>query len=206
MLGEESAPKSRRTFAEYARRAALQPNIIGLFAGVALGVSPLSAALFRDGHASWLRPVGAALQTLGEPLVCATTLVMAASLWHGSRAAARANDAQPLDSVAAPRSRRQGRKLMAWFVLARLVFVPTIGLSVAHFVLRRGTLGLSKLDRFIILLQFAMPGAQTVLVTLSALGLTDLASDMASFYVVQYALSVVTVTAFAAWSLLLVYY
>ena len=55
------------------RRALLQPNMIGVYAGVLIGVSPLRRLLFFG--ATPLRPLGLAVETLGEPVVATTVSV-----------------------------------------------------------------------------------------------------------------------------------
>ena len=56
------------------------PPVIGLMVGVAIGVcAPMRRLLFQN-TLSALSPVGDALRTLGEPLICINTMVMAASL------------------------------------------------------------------------------------------------------------------------------
>ena len=62
-----------------------------------------------------------------------------------------------------------------------------------------------KMTTLIILLELAMPGAQTVLVTLNAVGSGHVAEEIAPWYFLQYATAVVTLTAFTVWALHIVY-
>ena len=48
----------------------------------------------------------------------------------------------------------------------------------------------------IILLELAMPGAQTVLVTLNAVGSGHVAEEIAPWYFLQYGTAIITLTAF----------
>lgn len=57
----------------------LSPSMIAIYVGLLVGLVPsLQNALFRDFTA--LRPLGSALRTLSEPVVCINTLVTAANL------------------------------------------------------------------------------------------------------------------------------
>ena len=64
---------------------------------------------------------------------------------------------------------------------------------------------IGKLTRLVLLLQLSMPGAQTVLVTLNAIGAGHVAEKVAPSYLVQYLAAVPTLTMFVAWALLITY-
>ena len=61
------------------------------------------------------------------------------------------------------------------------------------------------MTKLIVLLELAMPGAQSVLVTLNAVGSGRVAEEIAPWYFVQYLSAIVTLTAFTAWALWIVY-
>ena len=210
------------------RRTAVQPNVVALFVGLFLALTPLGTALFRNKRPTPLRPVGAALQVLGSPMLATVVLIMAAALVHGR---IRTTRKQIQDGVTEDRTtelvvhsvsdadqaaeekvdeRRQppdDRRLatLLWFVLARLFFVPLIGYGLA-FALRRRSFGLSKLARLVVLVEFAAPSAQTILTVLYALGLGRVAEGLAPFYFVQYLVSILTMTAFGAFALFIIYH
>lgn len=184
----------------WAKRLFLQPNMIGMYAGIIIGATPLRRLLFRGD--SPLRPVGLAIETLGQPVIAVTVMIMAAALANGQ--ARRRRSKREFSSVngspgAAPEERDAATA--AWFILARLVIVPVIAYPVFSVIALPG----GKMTTLIILLELAMPGAQTVLVTLNAVGSGHVAEEIAPWYFLQYATAVVTLTAFTVWALHIVY-
>lgn len=177
---------------EAAKRAFLSPNMVAVYLGVAIGVSPLSSALFRG--AGPLRPLGLAMETLGEPIVAVTVLVMAAALANGfCRRRDGKEEVPPIDRPFATAT---------WFIFARCVACPALAYPFFQRVWAPGERGLSRL---VILLELAMPGAQTVLVTLNAVGRGAAAEAVAPVYLAQYVFAAVSLTGFTAWALLIVY-
>ena len=174
------------------RRVLLQPNMIGVYAGVLIGVSPLRRLLFFG--ATPLRPLGLAVETLGEPVVATTVLIMAAALANGEKRRRRAKDAAEPEGGAA--------RAALWFVVVKLVVIPAIGYPLVSLLPR---LPGGELTKLVLLLELAMPGAQTVLVTLNALGQGHVAEAIAPAYLAQYLSAVLTLTAFTAWALLITY-
>ena len=88
-----------------------------------------------------------------------------------------------------------------WFILARLVIVPVIAYPIFSVINLPG----GRMTTLIILLELAMPGAQTVLVTLNAVGSGHVAEEIAPWYFLQSATAIVTLTAFTVWALHIVY-
>ena len=177
------------------RRVLLQPNMLGVYAGVAIGVSPLRRLLFRGGTTP-LRPLGLAIETLGEPVVATTVLIMAAALANGAVRQRREKD----DATAEDDDDDRPLATAGWFVVCKLIAVPAVGFPLVALLP-----GLGKLTRLVLLLQLSMPGAQTVLVTLNAIGAGHVAEKVAPSYLVQYLTAVPTLTMFVAWALLITY-
>ena len=88
-----------------------------------------------------------------------------------------------------------------WFILARLVIVPVIAYPIFSVINLPG----GRMTTLIILLELAMPGAQTVLVTLNAVGSGHVAEEIAPWYFLQYGTAIITLTAFTVWALHIVY-
>ena len=201
----EDAAKAReeRSRAETARlwckRLFLQPNMIGMYAGVIIGATPLRRLLFRGDTP--LRPIGLALETLGAPVVAVTVMIMAAALANGH--ARRRRTKREFSSVENPTSSEDTRDVATavWFILARLVIVPVIAYPIFSVINLPG----GRMTTLIILLELAMPGAQTVLVTLNAVGSGHVAEEIAPWYFLQYGTAIITLTAFTVWALHIVY-
>jgi hypothetical protein len=59
----------------------LSPAMVSIYLGIFIGLTPvLKYNIFHDGAS--LHPIGSVLKTVGEPLVCINTFIMAASLAH----------------------------------------------------------------------------------------------------------------------------
>ena len=71
--------KNKAKLIDWLRTIFLTPAMIAIFVGVSIGLLPYAQAMmFRD--MSFLRPLGSAITTLGEPVVAVNCLVMSASL------------------------------------------------------------------------------------------------------------------------------
>jgi predicted permease len=186
----------------WCKRLFLQPNMIGMYAGVIIGATPLRRLLFRGDTP--LRPIGLALETLGAPVVAVTVMIMAAALANGH--ARRRRTKREFSSVVennghASKEDTRDVATAVWFILARLVIVPVIAYPIFSVINLPG----GKMTTLIILLELAMPGAQTVLVTLNAVGSGHVAEEIAPWYFLQYATAIITLTAFTVWALHIVY-
>ena len=193
--------RSRRETAKlWCKRLFLQPNMIGMYAGVIIGATPLRRLLFRGDTP--LRPIGLALETLGAPVVAVTVMIMAAALANGH--ARRRRTKREFSSVVENNQRQEDTRDVAtavWFILARLVIVPVIAYPIFSVINLPG----GRMTTLIILLELAMPGAQTVLVTLNAVGSGHVAEEIAPWYFLQYGTAIITLTAFTVWALHIVY-
>ena len=122
----EDAAKAReeRSRAETARlwckRLFLQPNMIGMYAGVIIGATPLRRLLFRGDTP--LRPIGLALETLGAPVVAVTVMIMAAALANGH--ARRRRTKREFSSVVENNQRQEDTRDVA--TERRLPLVPPL--------------------------------------------------------------------------------
>ena len=185
----------------WCKRLFLQPNMIGMYAGVIIGATPLRRLLFRGDTP--LRPIGLALETLGAPVVAVTVMIMAAALANGHarrRRTKREFSSVVENNVIASEDTRDVATAV-WFILARLVIVPVIAYPIFSVINLPG----GRMTTLIILLELAMPGAQTVLVTLNAVGSGHVAEEIAPWYFLQYATAIITLTAFTVWALHIVY-
>lgn len=76
---KEASPSHAAVAAAWLQQTLLSPSMIAIYVGLLIGLVPaLQNALFKDFTA--LRPLGSAVRTLSEPVVCINTLVTAANL------------------------------------------------------------------------------------------------------------------------------
>jgi len=184
----------------WCKRLFLQPNMIGMYAGVIIGATPLRRLLFRGDTP--LRPIGLALETLGAPVVAVTVMIMAAALANGhARRRRTKREFSDINGRAPSSEETRDVATAIWFILARLVIVPVIAYPIFSVINLPG----GRMTTLIILLELAMPGAQTVLVTLNAVGSGHVAEEIAPWYFLQYATAIITLTAFTVWALHIVY-
>jgi hypothetical protein len=88
----------------------------------------------------------------------------------------------------------------------RLIIPPAVVLVVVRFLVFLGFFsGDDKLMQLIIVIEAASPSAQMVIVSLSALGFQQLASQIAYMYVFQYAACIFSITIVATIALSLIY-
>ena len=106
-----------------------------------------------------------------------------------------------LENNASPSEATRDVATAVWFILARLVIVPVIAYPIFSVINLPG----GRMTTLIILLELAMPGAQTVLVTLNAVGSGHVAEEIAPWYFLQYGTAIITLTAFTVWALHIVY-
>ena len=140
-----------------------------------MGISPLRVLLFGDVDrperaASALRPLGAAVETLGAPIVCLTTIISAASLAHSRQARAAAALPPPSSGDAAAgggdkaarasahaRGGGGGGLVVAWFVGVRLVLVPALGFGGALALRAAGVWPSDPLVALVLLVEVSAP-------------------------------------------------
>lgn len=73
-------PIHRHKIKEYVHEIAFNPPMIGVYAGLIIGLnSPLQELIFSD-DITPLSPVGSTINTIAQPVICLTTLILAGSL------------------------------------------------------------------------------------------------------------------------------
>eukprot|EP00752_Nemacystus_decipiens_P016491 g14742.t1 len=206
---ESCGVDGERSWAELRKRILrllLSPNIIAVTIGVVIAmIPPLQRMLFVNPRAM-LRPLGAALETIGDPEVAISTIVMAGSLVQVPTVAFAATATHGGQGDAAQRWRRF--RILAGFlhVVCRLVVVPTVGFT-AFWLARThsSVMGENRLMHLILLIEFAMPSAAFVIVSLNQMRFPATAGFIARLYLWQYGASMFTITAWIALAVHLVY-
>ena len=79
ILRKISFRKNRDAFCSWLKTIFLTPAMIAIFIGIAIGLIPFTQELMFE-KMSFLRPLGSAITTLGEPVVAVNCLIMSASL------------------------------------------------------------------------------------------------------------------------------
>eukprot|EP00752_Nemacystus_decipiens_P016492 g14743.t1 len=196
-------------FKQRASRILLSPNIIGVAIGVVIAmIAPLQRMLF-DNPRAVLRPLGAAVETVGTPTVAVSTLVMAGSLAQVPAVAA-AMTAPQGDQGDAGTLHRRWRRFRIFVgllhVACRLVVVPATGFAIFLVARNQSTImGDNRLMHLILLIELAMPSAAMVVVSLNQMRLPATAGFTAQLYLWHYGASMFTITAWTALAVHLVY-
>ncbi|CAM9295689.1 unnamed protein product [Pylaiella littoralis] len=189
-------------------RIVLSPNIIAVAIGVVIAmIAPLQTLLF-DNPRAVLRPVGAAIETVGTPTVAVSTLVMAGSLVQVPTVAAAsiATEGGPSGNSTLRKFHRFRMLVGFLHVVARLVVVPAVGFAVFWVARNRSSvMGENRLMHLILLIELAMPSAALVIVSLNQVRMPAAAGFIARLYVWQYGASMLTITAWTALAVHLVY-
>ncbi|CAN0090990.1 unnamed protein product [Scytosiphon promiscuus] len=189
------------------RRILVSPNIISVTIGVVISmIAPLQEMLF-DNPRAVLRPLGAALQTVGTPEVAVSTLVMAGSLVQVPNVAASLTASAQGSHTDVLKRWRRFRFLVGFLhVVCRLIVVPAVGFAVFWVAKTQSSvMGENRLMHLVLLIEFAMPSAAFIIVSLNQLRLPATAGFMARLYLWQYGASMFTITAWTALAVHLVY-
>eukprot|EP00611_Tribonema_gayanum_P023851 TRINITY_DN50_c1_g1_i2.p1 TRINITY_DN50_c1_g1~~TRINITY_DN50_c1_g1_i2.p1 ORF type:complete len:581 (-),score=188.98 TRINITY_DN50_c1_g1_i2:641-2383(-) len=197
------------------KRAASTPPNIAVALGVIIGlIPPLADGLFHNSR-SPLRPIGAAMVTVGQPYVAIATLLMASSLAQSRKNTAlptptvvgtEVMDAAQLHSAQQEQARRE-KITMLVLVFCPLVVVPMLGFGIFAFldnytpILNSAT----PLMKLLIIFQLGMPSGLSVIISLSQMHLPAMASSLARMYMYQYLLSIITLTVLAALTMAYIY-
>merc|ERR1719248_427041 len=141
----------------------------------------------------------AAAATLIPGRHAVTVMIMAAALanGHARRRRTKREFSSVVENNSSSTEDTRDVATAVWFILARLVIVPVIAYPIFSVINLPG----GRMTTLIILLELAMPGAQTVLVTLNAVGSGHVAEEIAPWYFLQYATAIITLTAFTVWAL-----
>ena len=195
----------------HVRGALLSPPIVATVIGIIVGmITPLSDALFRGQGVA--RALGGTFETIAQPGVALSTMVMAAALLPDvARAAAGTGEVTKANDKAAAKQSCLSRgpvalPTVALLCLLRLAVIPASGFGIFYALQNAGAVsstGRSRLVNFVILIEFASPSAQTCVVVLAKLGMHAMARQLAFAYIFEYAASVFTLTGFTALALYL---
>ncbi|CAN0061980.1 unnamed protein product, partial [Hapterophycus canaliculatus] len=188
-------------------RILLSPNIVAVVIGLIIAmITPLQKLLF-DNPRAILRPLGAAVETVGTPTVAVSTLVMAGSLVQvPTMAMSVSSSTERSQNDAAPRWRRFQVLMGFLHGVCRLVVAPAVGFAVFWVARNRSSImGENRLMHLILLIELAMPSAAFVIVSLNQLRLPATAGFVARLYLWHYGASMLTITAWTALAVHLVY-
>lgn len=67
---------------EWTKNVPLNPTLIAIYIGLIIGLVPALQDCFYNNPSGICKPIGSALLTVGNPIVCVNTLIMAATLAH----------------------------------------------------------------------------------------------------------------------------
>ncbi|CAM9263937.1 unnamed protein product [Ectocarpus sp. 4 AP-2014] len=191
-------------------RLVVSPNMIAVAIGVIIAMIPALQELLFDSPTAVLRPLGAAIETIGSPTVAVSTLVMAGSLVQvptvGVGSAAATQGVQGDDDGTLRRWRRFRILVGFLHVVCRLIVVPAVGFTLFWVARNQSSvMGENRLMHLILLIELAMPSAAFVIVSLNQLRMPATAGFMARLYLWQYGASMLTITAWTALAVHLVY-
>ncbi|CAN0359862.1 unnamed protein product [Ectocarpus sp. 8 AP-2014] len=191
-------------------RLVVSPNMIAVAIGVTIAMIPALQELLFDNPRAVLRPLGAAIETIGSPTVAVSTLVMAGSLVQvptvGVASAAATQGVQGDDDSTLRRWRRFRILVGFLHVVCRLIVVPAVGFTLFWVARNQSSvMGENRLMHLILLIELAMPSAAFVIVSLNQLRMPATAGFMARLYLWQYGASMLTITAWTALAVHLVY-
>eukprot|EP01062_Namystynia_karyoxenos_P003164 TRINITY_DN11116_c0_g1_i1.p1 TRINITY_DN11116_c0_g1~~TRINITY_DN11116_c0_g1_i1.p1 ORF type:complete len:486 (+),score=133.16 TRINITY_DN11116_c0_g1_i1:94-1458(+) len=163
------------------KTALTDPCVVATYTGIAAGsIPPLREALASQ-------PLDGTLRTIGEPAVACAALITAAALVPPP--------GDPASGVAQPLRRSPPPLTVAALCLAKLVVVPAALFGLAHGAQSAGfAFDLDRVARLVVLLEFAMPSAQTAVVLLAAAERHAEAAELSAVYVVQYPLAILSLT------------
>ncbi|CAN0090922.1 unnamed protein product [Scytosiphon promiscuus] len=190
-----------------ASRILLSPNIVAVVIGLVIAmITPLQKLLF-DNPRAILRPLGAAVETVGTPTVAVSTLVMAGSLVQVPTVAMSASSSTQGGHNDALQRWRRFRVLVGFLhVVCRLVLVPAVGFAIFWVAKNHSSvMGENRLMHLILLVELAMPSAAFVIVSLNQLRMPATAGFVARLYLWHYGASMLTITVWTALAVHLVY-
>eukprot|EP01064_Diplonema_japonicum_P007508 TRINITY_DN15133_c0_g1_i1.p1 TRINITY_DN15133_c0_g1~~TRINITY_DN15133_c0_g1_i1.p1 ORF type:complete len:434 (+),score=54.01 TRINITY_DN15133_c0_g1_i1:52-1302(+) len=166
-------------------------NIAGPLLGIVIGSIPgVQDFLVGNGTSAPTLPVfGDLLETLGEPVVALSTMVLAAAL-------------VPKEGSVKEFCKPEVIKQVIGLCTVRFAIVPVTGYALVY--LSKSFMPGSGLQWLVILIEFSVPSAQIVIVSMAAMGKHVLASSMAPVYAVQYISCIFALTAWTAAALYLV--
>jgi len=181
------------------RKAVCQPPIAAMFVGICVGmITPLQDAMFTS-TSSPLRPATNALQTMANPYIGVVNLIAGCSLgkalqkqwawlqWGGDGRGAGAGGGAVATAT--------GGGAWRWvFVLGRVLLIPAALVGMLLAVL--DMLPADRVLRLVMLVVCVMPSANNNIILCQLSGRVDGAEALAKMMVLQYAVGLVTMTAF----------
>ena len=204
-------------------------NMVAIYVAIFIGlIDPLREQIF--GSNTVLAPIGEALMTLGQPVVCLSSLVMYASLAkvklfrrepqtadYKAFAEDTSHDTENLTTEErvtgssphpheekdsdTPFEQPHWRANVALFI-CRLIIPGIVVFPILEMFVQGGWISQSeRLLQFVIVLEAVAPPAQTIIVSLNQLGLLDIAGSMAYLYIFQYFATILTITAWVTFTL-----
>jgi hypothetical protein len=107
-------------------------------------------------------------------------------------------------ALAAISRRKPTIRMHAWFIFSRLIVSPAIVCLIVLGMDCGGILdGIPRMAKMVVIVNSALPGAQIVILSLKAKGLSDSASIVAQVYLPSYLLSIVTLAVWTSIGLML---
>ncbi|KAL3822357.1 hypothetical protein ACHAXA_001734 [Cyclostephanos tholiformis] len=95
-------------------------------------------------------------------------------------------------------------RMHAWFIVSRLIVSPAVVCLIVMGMDCGGLLnGVPSIAKMVVIVNAGLPGAQIVVLTLKAKGLSDSASIVAKVYLPSYLLSIVTIAAWTSLGLMI---
>ena len=95
-------------------------------------------------------------------------------------------------------------RMHAWFIVSRLIVSPAIVCLIVVGMDCGGLLhGVPSIAKMVVIVNAGLPGAQIVVLTLKAKGLSDSASIVAKVYLPSYLLSIITIAAWTSLALMI---
>eukprot|EP00756_Hemistasia_phaeocysticola_P031665 Hpha_TRINITY_DN16365_c1_g4::TRINITY_DN16365_c1_g4_i1::g.58086::m.58086 len=169
-------------------RIITEPCVAAAFAGMIVGTIPAARSVLEK------QPVAGTLKTIGEPAVACASFVTAAAL------------IPPPAEEGQKQQTRPPALAVVMLCLVRLVIVPSVMFMIAVGARHIGfASNVSDVAWVVLFLEFAMPSAQTPVVLLSAARSHSLAAQLSFAYLIQYPLSVITITVASAVGLSVVF-
>ncbi len=109
-----------------------------------------------------------------------------------------------IKTMAALRRRKPTLQMHAWFFFSRHVVTPAI-VCLIILAMDCGSIldGIPNMAKMVVIVNSGLPGAQLIVLTLKAKGLSDSASIVAKVYLPSYLLSVITIAAWTSLGLLI---
>ncbi|GMI03449.1 hypothetical protein TrVE_jg5920 [Triparma verrucosa] len=196
--------------ATFLKKAVFNHMLVCVYVGVLIACFPAAQdTLYGDG--GFLRPLGDALRTVGEPTVAVNCIIMSGSLaltFSTNRAQQNkdednddvelsiiSNKAGDVVTVEAAIAQIPPGKSIFLHSFLRLIVMPAVMISLLMVAVNSGLIPKEqRLIQIIIAVEAASPSAQMMIVSLNELQIQDMAGSLAFMYLPHYCLSIFTIT------------